>query len=63
MGLLNEIKQMGVSLGYEDQELRHFIEDQQAQQKADQAELRQKENEEREYKLKLETAELEKQKG
>ena len=42
MDLLNEIKQMGVSLGYEGQELRHFINDQQAQKRADQAELRQK---------------------
>ena len=74
MDLLNEIKQMGVSLGYEGQELRNFIKDQQAQQRADRAELRQKEKEEceyirqkekeeREYKLKLETAELEKQKA
>ena len=68
MDLLNEIKQIGVSLGYEGQELRNFIKDQQAQQRADRAELRQKEKEEpeyisqkekeeREYKLKLETAE------
>ena len=74
MDLLNEIKQMDVSLGYEGQELRNFIKDQQAQQRADRAELRQKEKdkreyirqkekEEREYKLKLETAELEKQKA
>ena len=49
MDLLNEIKQMGVSFGYEGQELRNFIKDQQAQQRADRAELRQKENEEREY--------------
>ena len=63
MDLLNEIKQMGVSLGYEGQELRNFIKDQQAQQRADRAELREKEKEEREYKLKLETAELENQKA
>ena len=58
MDLLNEIKQMGVSLGYEGQELRNFIKDQQAQQRADRAELRQK-KEEREYENQKEKEERE----
>ena len=47
MDLLNEIKQMGVPLGYEGQESSNFIKVQQAQQRADRAELRQKEKDER----------------
>ena len=39
MNLLNEIKQMNASLGYEGQELRNFIKDQRAQRRADRAEL------------------------
>ena len=54
---------MGEALGYEGDTLRAFVKDQQAQQRDERNAERQKEKEELENKVKLETAQLEKEKA
>lgn len=56
---LSKLKEMGESLGYEGDKLRDFVREQQAQQREERAAVRQKEKDERDYKLKIETAQLE----
>ena len=63
MDVLNELKAMDESLGYKGDKLSDFIRDQQAEQREERAAIRQKEKEETECKLKLETARLEKEKA
>lgn len=60
---LSKLKEMGESLGYEGDKLRDFVREQQAQQREERAAVRQKEKDERDYKLKIETAQLEKDKA
>ena len=62
MDLLKELMSMGEALGYEGDTLRAFVKDQQAQQRDERNAQRQKEKEELENKVKLETAQLEKRK-
>ena len=53
---LSKLKEMGESLGYEGDKLRDFVREQQAQQRKERAAVRQKEKDERDYKLKIEIA-------
>ena len=63
MDILQELKEMGESLGYEGENLRDFIKAQQDQQRDERAAIRPKDKEEREYNLKLQTVQLEKEKA
>ncbi|MCG7875094.1 MAG: RNase H-like domain-containing protein [Candidatus Thiodiazotropha endolucinida] len=63
MDVLNELKAMGESLGYDGPQLQEFIKEQQAVLREERAAVRQKEKEEREYNLKLQSVQLEKEKA
>ena len=63
MESLNEIKQLGESLGYEGSQLREFIKDQQDIMREERLAVRQKEKDDQEYKLELEKVSLEKTKA
>lgn len=63
METLNELKEMGQSLGYDGSKLQDFIKEQQAIMREERAAIRQKEKEEREFNLKLQTAKLEKERA
>ena len=61
--ILQELKEMGESLGYEGENLRDFVKAQRDQQREERAAIRQKDKEECEYNLKLQTVQLEKEKA
>lgn len=60
---ITEIKECGVSLGYEGEALRTFIKEQQAIMRDERSAIRQKEKEDRELKLALEKIEFEREKA
>lgn len=60
---LQDLKALGESLGYEGSKLQDFIREQQTLMRDERAAIRQKEKEEREYDLKLQTAKFEKEKA
>ena len=63
MEALKELKELGEILGYTGPQLQNFIKEQQLIQRNERAAIRQKEKEEREYKLKVETSKLKKEKA
>ena len=63
MEVLSELKTMGESLGYDGPCLQEFIREQQALLREERAAARQKEKEDREYNLKLQSFQLEKEKA
>ena len=61
MESLNELKEYGESLGYKDEDLRRFIQEQQIIMRDERAAIRQKEKDEMSFKLEMESKALERE--